>query len=695
MAGIGVVPPPLALIGRDRECAAIGGLLDRGLAGEAGALVVRGEAGIGKSALLAYACGRAGEMTVLRATGVEAESDLAFAGLYGLTRPVLDKLDELPVTQRDALAGALGLAPSAGADRLLVSAAVLSLLAAAAEERPVLCVIDDAQWFDRPSADALVFSARRLGAERLVMLFGVREGDARRFEAADLPELVLEGLDGRSAAAMLASRPREPAPAVRERLLAEAAGNPLALLELPEALSVGQLAGEAPLPAVMPLTPRLQSVFLRRIERLPHDTQDAMLIAAADNTGDLATLTRAATRNQLPSDALDPAEIAELIRISDRSVTFRHPLVRTALYDAATQSRRQRAHAALADALSGEEHADRRVWHQAMATLGADEEVAAALEASARRSQARAAQSSAASALLRAAELSGDEGRRTRRIAAAAQAAWDGGQADRAREAVARALPLAGGELRARLLQLSGAIEERSGSLPRALELLLEGAKVSSDASLKLEMLADAAEAAVFTGQLSKVVELAERLGAVQPTTARDRLIASLLLGFAKVFSGDHQQARALLEQTLREADALDDPRALSWASSAASVGGQPGDGLPYANRAVESARRQGILSQLPRALQQQSYELVNTSSFDLAYAAADEGYRLALEIGQSGGWHSDRHGHRGSGLGPRNRRPRTPRGGAGDWPAKRLHVPRGHCRMEAGIPGAGAGSSG
>jgi DNA-binding CsgD family transcriptional regulator len=640
MAGTEVLQPPVALIGRERECAAIDGVLERALAGEAGVLVVRGEPGIGKSALLEYATGTASEMTVLRAAGVEAEADIAFAGLYGLVRRVLDKLDELPGTQREVLAGALGLAPSAGADRLLVSAAVLSLLAAAADASPVLCAIDDAQWFDRPSADALVFSARRLRAERLVMLFGVREGDARRFEATDLPELLVQGLDAGSAAAVLATRAGEPAPAVRERLLVEAAGNPLALLELPEGLSAAQLAGEVPVPEKIPLTPRLQGVFLRRIERLPRDTQEALLIAAADDTGDLAAVMRAAALTQLPGDALDAAETAELIRISDGTVTFRHPLVRSALYHAATQRRRQRAHAALAGVLSGQEHADRRVWHQAMAAVGADEEVAAALEASARRSQARAAQSSAATAFLRAAQLSSDEDRRTQRIAAAAQAAWDGGQADRAREAVARALPLARGELRARLLQLSGAIEERAGSLPRALELLLEGADASSDPSLRLEMLAAAAEAAVFTGQLSKVVELAERLGPLQPTTARDRLIASLLRGFAMVFSGDHQHARALLEQTIREADALDDPRALAWASSAASVGGQPGDGLPYAHRAVESARRQGILSQLPRALQQQGYELVATSSFDLAYAAADEGYHLSLDIGQSGGWH-------------------------------------------------------
>jgi ATP/maltotriose-dependent transcriptional regulator MalT len=278
-----------------------------------------------------------------------------------------------------------------------------------------------------------------------------------------------------------------------------------------------------------------------------------------------------------------------------------------------------------------------------MATVGADEEIAAALEASARRSQARAAQSSAATAFLRAAEVSSDESRRTERIAAAAQAAWDGGQADRARETVARALPLAGGELKARLLQLSGAIEERAGSLPRAVELLLDGADAASDPSLRLEMSAIAAEAAVFTGQLARVAQLAEQLGSFQPTTGRDRLIASLLRGFARAFSGDLKQARRLFEQTIREAEALDDPRALAWASMAASVGGQMGDGLPYANRAVESARRQGILSQLPRALQQQGFELIASSRFDLAYAAADEGYRVSLDIGQIGhtaGWH-------------------------------------------------------
>jgi AAA ATPase domain len=240
------------LVGRERECAAIEGVLDRALGGHGGGLVVRGEAGIGKTALLEHAAETAGEVMLLRATGVEAEADLAFAGLYGLARPILDKLDELPAVQRGALAGALGLAPSSDPDRLLVSAAVLGLLAAAAEDQPLLCLIDDAQWLDPPSGDALVFAARRLRAERLAILFGAREGEVHRFEASGLPELQVGPLDLESARMLASRRDSDAAPAVRERLVAEAAGNPLALLELPSALSVGQLLGTEALPQAIP-----------------------------------------------------------------------------------------------------------------------------------------------------------------------------------------------------------------------------------------------------------------------------------------------------------------------------------------------------------------------------------------------------------------------------------------------------------
>ena len=639
MTGPGPQLAGQCLLGREPECAAIGRLLEDARAGTGGALVVRGEAGIGKSALLDFARQRAVPMAVLSATGVEAESDLAFAGLHELLRPILDHLGELPDIQSQALAGALGLAPSTHADRLLISAAVLSLLAAAAEDRPTLCVVDDAQWLDRPTADALVFTARRLRAERLVILFGAREGEAARFEAAGLAELILTGLADQPAIAVLASRARQAPPRVRDRLLAEAAGNPLALMELASGLSDEQVQGLAPLPEAMPLTPRLETVFRQRISRLPAAAQTALLIAAADSASEVPAVLRAAAALQLPAHALDPAQRAALIQITGTTITFRHPLVRSALYQAATLGERQRVHAALAGALAGDEHTDRRVWHQAMATLTGDEEVAAALEASARRSRMRAAHSTAATAFLRAAELSTDGPGRTRRVAAAAQAAWDAGQPDRARDAIARALPSASGELKAKLLQLSGIIEARCGSVPTALARLLEGADASTDPSLTLEMLVDAAEAAEFSGQIAKEVQLGERVSSLQATTTRDRMMASLLRGFAKVFSGDHQAAGPLLEDAIREADTLDDPRALALAANAASVGRYPGNGLQYANRAVESARRQGLLSLLPRALETQAYELLNNSSFELAYAAAGEGYRLSLDVGHGGGW--------------------------------------------------------
>jgi DNA-binding CsgD family transcriptional regulator len=650
MTGRGEQPPGIRLLGRERECLAIDRLLDDARAGAGGALVVRGEAGIGKSSLLDHAvqraapAGEAGQqsvpMTVLSAVGVEAESDLAFAGLYGLLRPALGCLRELPDTQSRALAGALGLAPAAQADRLLISAAVLGLLAAAAEGAPVLVVVDDAQWVDRPSADALVFVARRLRAERLAMLFGAREGEVSRFETAGLPELTLGGLGHGPAAAILATSARQAVPGVRDRLLAEADGNPLALLELPDGLSAEQLTGLVPLPEAMPLTPRLEGVFRQRIGRLPPAARTALLIAAADNTGDVTAVLRAAAALRLTADALDPAEQAALIRILGTTITFRHPLVRSALYQSATLSERQRVHAALAGALSGEEDTDRRVWHQAMATLTGDEEVAAALEASARRAQLRAGHASAATAFLRAAELSTDGARRVHRMASAAQAAWDAGQPARARDIIGRALPSATGQTRAWLLHLGGVIEFRTGSMREACTWLLQGADASAEPSRTLEMLIEASEAATMCGDSATSIRLAARAADFEPATPRDRLMAAMLDGYAKGLAGDHEGAQARLAKVQVHAATVDDPRALVWASGATAVAGDAEHAVSYANRAVEEARRQGLLSLLPGALEEQALVLIENENFDLGYAAAVEGYRLSLDVGHGSGWH-------------------------------------------------------
>ncbi|MGO9753888.1 MAG: ATP-binding protein [Solirubrobacteraceae bacterium] len=393
------------LAGREPERAAIERLLAGAVAGQSGVLVLRGEAGIGKSALLEVSRRGAAGMTVLEVTGVETESDLAFAGLFGLLRPVLAFAGELPAVQAAALEGALGLASSADPDRFLVSAAALGLIAAAAEHQPVVCVVDDAHWLDTPSADAMVFVARRLRGERVVMLFAARDGDRRQFEAQGVTQMQVGGLASDSAEGLLAQHAPRAVPAVRARLLAEARGNPLALIELPAALSEDQLAGRAPLPESMPLTPRLADLFRRRVERLPADAQQALLVAAIDGTGHLAVVLGALGELRLDGDALGPAERAALIRTDSARIEFRHPLVRAAVHERATLAERQRVHTALSMALAGDEHVDRRVWHQAMATVTGDEEVAVALEASARRAQLRAGHASAATAYERAAEL--------------------------------------------------------------------------------------------------------------------------------------------------------------------------------------------------------------------------------------------------------------------------------------------------
>lgn len=628
----------VGLIGRERECSEIERLLESARGGQSASLVIRGEAGIGKSSLLEFAVGRAESMVVLRTTGVSSESDLAFAGLYGLLRPVIDVIDRIPEAQREALSVALGLAASSEPNRFLVSAAVLSLLAAAAEERPVVCLVDDAQWLDRPSADALVFVARRFQADSVAMLFAAREGEAQQFEAEGIPEMRVAGLEADDAMSLLQERAPGATSAVRARLLAEASGNPLALLELPEALTGDQLAGQEPLPEAMPLTPRLAGVFRVRVDRLPAGTQEALLVASLEGTGELATVLRALDVVALDQSYLGLAERAGLIRTNRGCIEFRHPLVRAAVQDGAALGERQRAHTALANVLVGEQHADRRVWHQAMAAVSGDEEVAAALEASARRAQRRAGHAAAATAYERAAELGG-ESRKAPRLVCAGEAAWDAGQADRARELIARALPLADGMLRARLLHLRGVIESRAGNLREAVGTLIEGADASADPSLTLEILPEAADAAANMGDRERVVELGARAARCSVRTARDKLSQTLVIGFAALFGGEYQRACRLFADALQLAERLDDASTQLWAAHAASWGFDLGAGLPFATRAVELARREGLISLLPIALDEQSMELFRNSSFDLAYAAAAECYQLSVDLGQARGW--------------------------------------------------------
>jgi DNA-binding CsgD family transcriptional regulator len=434
---------------------------------------------------------------------------------------------------------------------------------------------------------------------------------------------------------LLADRSSEVAPSVREQLLVEAAGNPLALLELPAGLSEEQRAGTEALRDSVPLTARVQAAFAARVEGLPTTTQTMLLIAAADDTGDVATVVGAATELGVTAEALEPAEASGVLRTDGGSITFRHPLVRAAVLGGATLAQRQRTHAALAAVLTGEEHADRRVWHHALATLTADENVAAALEAAARRSQLRGGHASAATAFERAAELSDAEPLRSRRLGEAAEAAWAAGQVERARGMVTRSLPNAEDRQRVRLLYLSGLIEARSGWLPDALAPLLEAIEGSDDPSLSLVMLRDAYEFASFAEAHDQLAELTRRAAEVEPITETDRFIAAALVAWGSELSGDHVRGALLAAEAIERAERLDDPHCLIWAALTADRESSWGDGLPYANRAVALARERGLVSVLPYVLAARSTQLIGRGRFDLARSAAEEGRRLALDLDQ------------------------------------------------------------
>ena len=386
----------MMLCGRDEERARVEALVAAARSSRSSALILRGPPGVGKTALLEDARERAADMQVLAARGVEAESELPFAGLHQLLRPALHLVERLPGPQAAALQGALGLAQRAGEDRFLISVACLTLLSELAERRPVLCLVDDAQWLDASSADALLFVARRLGAEGIVMLFAARDED-HRFEAREVPELELGGLDREAAAALIdRGLDADAAPAVRDILIEQAGGNALALVELPKALSPQQLAGREPLPEDLPLTRRVEQLFGEQVRRLPDATQRMLSLIAADGSGRLESVMRASETAGVPAGALAPAEQAGLVSVRGPRVEVRHPLVRSAILQGLSPTERRSVHLALAGILDDDLRLDERAWHLAAATAGTDEGVAGELERAADRARRRSAHAAAA-----------------------------------------------------------------------------------------------------------------------------------------------------------------------------------------------------------------------------------------------------------------------------------------------------------
>src|SRR3954447_18411702 len=424
-----------SLRGREDELRTLERLLDAVRAGQSRALVLRGEPGIGKSALLEHAVGSAPEFRVARAGGVEAEMELAFAALQQLSAPMLDRLEHPPAPQRDALRVAFGLHSGDPPDRFLVGLAALSLFSEVADEQPLLCVIDDSQWLDRASAQALAFVARRLLAESVAVVFATREPSE---EFSGLPELRVEGLSSSDARALLDSVLAGPIDErVRDRFVAETHGNPLALLELPRAVTPSEAAGGFGLPS-LPLSGRIEESFGRRLDALPAATRRLLLVAAAAPIGGPVLMWRAAELLGINAEAAAPATAADLLELGAR-VRVRHPLVRSAVYRAASLEERQIAHRALADATDPEVDPDRRAWHRAHATPRFDEDVAAELERSAGRAQARGGFAAAATFLERATELTPEPAHRARRALAAGQARHQAGAPDAPRGLLATA----------------------------------------------------------------------------------------------------------------------------------------------------------------------------------------------------------------------------------------------------------------
>ncbi|MEU8175041.1 AAA family ATPase [Microbispora hainanensis] len=452
------------LWGRASDQAVIDGLIDRARAGRSGVLVIGGDPGIGKTSLLAYAAERAQDMRVLRGVGVETEAEIPFASLHLLLGHGLDRLDALPEPQAAALRGAFGLAPVT--NRLLVGLAVLSLLAELAEGGPLLCLVDDAQWLDQESAQALRFAAHRLHAEGIVMIFAARDG----FDASGLPEHRLPGLDAGSAATLLDHTAPGLAPGARDRLIEESCGNPLALLELPRTDLSGYDRSPLPLPA------RIQQAYEARIAGLPADAQKALLVTALTDGGDLDVIVRAGRELGIAPAALGVAEKSGLVRIDGGRVAFTHPLMRAAAFRHGTYDLRLEVHAILARLLAHQP--DRRAWHLAAAATGPDETAALALEQAARRARERDGNSGACAALERAAELTEDHTLKAGRLTEAAVAAADAGQAGRAKELVERAAALVTDpRSRARLCDLRARIAFDEGAPHLAHDLLMAGAE--------------------------------------------------------------------------------------------------------------------------------------------------------------------------------------------------------------------------
>jgi DNA-binding CsgD family transcriptional regulator len=632
-------------VGRRAERQVLDQLLAGARAGRSGVLVARGEAGIGKSALLEHARDQAGAtgFRVQHVGGVEAETQFAFSGLHRLCGELGGRAGALPEPQQVALGVAFGLRSGPPPDRFLVGLATLNLMAEAAEERPLLCLVDDAQWLDQASAQVLAFVARRVAAERLALVFALRdptEGDVRPF--AGLPELHVGGLPETDARDLLGARVHAPLDdEVRDRIIAEARGNPLALLELPGGAEPARLAGGFETPDVVSVPRRIEDFYGRRSGSLPAETQLLLLLAAAEPTGDPAVLWRAAEHLGIARETA-PAEAAGLLEIGTR-VRFRHPLVRSAVYRAATPPDRRRAHGALAAATDPHLEPDRRAWHRAQGVSGTDEEVAAELQRSADRARARGGSAAASAFLQRAAELTPEPARRAGRALEAAQVKHEAG----APEAALELLTVAGeGPLdarqRARLQLLRARVDFQLTRAGDVAGMLLDAARALAplDAALARETYLHALDAALVIGGSDRgrsVLEVAAAARAAPPPPGPAGPVDLLLDGLVVTYTQGYGSGVPVLRRALEEfrgqetatSGRYGDDSWLWLASRTAVALFDDELTLLLLDRHVRLAREVGALAALPAALQAQSIILLLTGEF--AHAAELDAESAAL----------------------------------------------------------------
>ena len=632
---------PAVLHGRDTERARFAALLEGARGGHAGTLLLHGEPGVGKSALLEDLVASAGDdVQVLRAQGVESEAPLPFAALHRLLRPVLGVIDRLPAPQARALRAAFGQADESPVEPFMAALATLSLLTEAAEDATVLCVIDDAQWLDQATADAILVATRRLGADRVAVVFAARDGEGHSFAPDGVPALALAPLAAPAARALLTEAVGVPVPdAVADRLMTQAAGNPLALIELPTTLTGQQLTGAAAMPDQLHLTAGIERVFLDRCRRLPSGVQTLLLVAAADDSGRVATVRAAAESLGAAPDSLDAAERSGLLVVDAGTVRVRHPLVRSAVYQAATSRERREAHRALADALDPTADPDRYAWHRAAAVETPDAVVVAGLVEAGARAERRGGYAAASAAYRRAAELTAAEQPRAAHLYAAARTAWAAGQTTPARTLAAAARELADDRaLRADIDRLRGRIEVNVGSAVDAHQMFAAAARAVSedDPGRALELGVAAVLLSTYGADSGTTLDTASMAtAAIAGDTPRARCLGHLVLALTRADAHDWARAVASLRDALDAGADVADLDLLSHVGNAALHVGDDEAHHRSFTAMVTGARGAGAGMLVLYALPRLGFTQVVTGRWAALRGDAEDALSLSASAGQ------------------------------------------------------------